>query len=195
MMIKDLIKKNRSVRGYDISREVTDEELREMVDCARLSASSVNMQPLKYVTINTPEGRDKIIGQISFAAKLSELHLPISGTEPMAYIVICQDENISKSGTGYHKDAGIVAQSITLAAAEMGLGACILGYFSPKEMATSLRLAGNLRPLLVIALGKSIEDIRIVEIEEGESTDYYRDENGVHYVPKRRLDDVIVECE
>ena len=193
MMIKDLIKKNRSVRGYDISREVTDEELREMVDCARLSASSVNMQPLKYVTINTPEGRDKIIGQISFAAKLSELHLPISGTEPMAYIVICQDENISKSGTGYHKDAGIVAQSITLAAAEMGLGACILGYFSPKEMATSLRLAGNLRPLLVIALGKSIEDIRIVEIEEGESTDYYRDENGVHYVPKRRLDDVIVE--
>lgn len=195
MMIKDLIKKNRSVRGYDISREVTDEELREMVDCARLSASSVNMQPLKYVTINTLEGRDKIIGQISFAAKLSELHLPISGTEPMAYIVICQDENISKSGTGYHKDAGIVAQSITLAAAEMGLGACILGYFSPKEMATSLRLAGNLRPLLVIALGKSIEDIRIVEIEEGESTDYYRDENGVHYVPKRRLDDVIVEWE
>ena len=193
MMIKDLIKKNRSVRGYDISREVADEELREMVDCARLSASSVNMQPLKYVTINTPEGRDKIIGQISFAAKLSELHLPISGTEPMAYIVICQDENISKSGTGYHKDAGIVAHSITLAAAEMGLGACILGYFSPKEMATSLRLAGNLRPLLVIALGKSIEDIRIVEIEEGESTDYYRDENGVHYVPKRRLDDVIVE--
>ena len=77
----------------------------------------------------------------------------------------------------------------------MGLGACILGYFSPKEMATSLRLAGNLRPLLVIALGKSIEDIRIVEIEEGESTDYYRDENGVHYVPKRRLDDVIVEWE
>lgn len=193
MMIKDLIKKNRSVRGYDISREVTDEELRDMVDCARLSASSVNMQPLKYVTVNTPEGRAKIIGQISFAAKLSELHLPISGTEPMAYIVICQDENISKSGTGYHKDAGIAAQSITLAAAEMGLGACILGYFSPKEMATSLRLAGNLRPLLVIALGKSIEDIRIVEIEEGESTDYYRDENGVHYVPKRRLDDVIVE--
>ena len=47
----------------------------------------------------------------------------------------------------------------------------------------------------MIALGKSIEDIRIVEIEEGESTDYYRDENGVHYVPKRRLDDVIVEWE
>lgn len=62
-------------------------------------------------------------------------------------------------------------------------------------MAKALRLTENLRPLLIIALGKSIEDIRIVEIEEGESTDYYRDENGVHYLPKRKLDDVIVEWE
>ena len=194
-MIKDLIKKNRSVRGYDASREVTNEELHEMVDCARLSASIVNMQPLKYVTVNTSEGRSKIIGQISFAAKLSERHLPFSGTEPMAYIVICQDKTISKSETGYLTDVGIAAQSITLAAAEMGLGACILGYFSPKEMTNALRLTENLRPLLVIALGKSIEDIKIVEIEEGESIDYYRDENGVHYVPKRKLNDVIVEWE
>lgn len=78
-MIRELIKKNRSVRGYDNSREVTVDELRELVDCARLSASSVNMQPLKYVTVNTPKGRSKIIGQISFAAKLSELHLPLLG--------------------------------------------------------------------------------------------------------------------
>jgi hypothetical protein len=35
-------------------------------------------------------------------------------------------------------------------------------------------------------------DVRIVEIEEGESTDYYRDEAGIHYVPKRKLDDVII---
>ena len=36
IMIKDLIKKNRSVRGYDASREVTNEELHEMVDCAKI---------------------------------------------------------------------------------------------------------------------------------------------------------------
>ena len=59
-------------------------------------------------------------------------------------------------------------------------------------MANALKLTENLRPLLVIALGKSIEDIRIVEIEECESTDYYRDEAGIHYVPKRKLDDVII---
>ena len=191
-MIKDLIKKNRSVRGYDNSRDVTIEELREMVDCGRLSASSVNMQPLKYILVNTVDGKARVLKQVSFAAKLSTLKLPHRGSEPMAYIVICQDEQISKSETGFLRDVGIVAQSITLAATELGLGACMLGYFSPDKLRQALDLSENLKPLLVISLGKSVEDIRIVEIEEGESTDYYRDEAGIHYVPKRKLDDVII---
>lgn len=191
-MIKDLIKKNRSVRGYDNSREVTIEELREMVDCARLSASSVNMQPLKYILVNTVDGKARVLKQVSFAAKLSTLKLPHRGSEPMAYIVICQDEQISKSETGFLRDVGIAAQSITLAATELGLGACMLGYFSPDKLRQALDLSENLKPQLVISLGKSVEDIRIVDIEEGESTDYYRDEAGIHYVPKRKLDDVII---
>ena len=191
-MIKDLIKKNRSVRGYDNSRDVTIEELREMVDCARLSASSVNMQPLKYILVNTVDGKARVLKQVSFAAKLSTLKLPHRESEPMAYIVICQDEQISKSETGFLRDVGIAAQSITLAAAELGLGACLLGYFSPQKLAQTLGLSENLRPQLVVSLGKSVEDVRIVEIEEGESTDYYRDEAGIHYVPKRKLDDVII---
>lgn len=191
-MIKDLIKKNRSVRGYDNSRDVTIEELREMVDCARLSASSVNMQPLKYILVNTVDGKARVLKQVSFAAKLSTLKLPHRGSEPMAYIVICQDEQISKSETGFLRDVGIAAQSITLAATELGLGACMLGYFSPDKLRQALDLSENLKPQLVISLGKSVEDIRIVDIEEGESTDYYRDESGIHYVPKRKLDDVII---
>ena len=191
-MIKDLIKKNRSVRGYDNSREVTIEELREMVDCARLSASSVNMQPLKYILVNTVDGKARVLKQVSFAAKLSTLKLPHRGSEPMAYIVICQDEQISKSETGFLRDVGIAAQSITLAATELGLGACMLGYFSPDKLRQALDLSENLKPQLVISLGKSVEAVRIVEIEEGESTDYYRDEAGIHYVPKRKLDDVII---
>lgn len=191
-MIKDLIKKNRSVRGYDNSRDVTIEELREMVDCARLSASSVNMQPLKYILVNTVDGKARVLEQVSFAAKLSTLKLPHRGSEPMAYIVICQDEQISKSETGFLRDVGIAAQSITLAATELGLGACMLGYFSPDKLRQALDLSENLKPQLVISLGKSVEDIRIVDIEEGESTDYYRDEAGIHYVPKRKLDDVII---
>ena len=68
----------------------------------------------------------------------------------------------------------------------------MLGYFSPDKLRQALDVSENLKPQLVISLGKSVEDIRIVDIEEGESTDYYRDEAGIHYVPKRKLDDVII---
>ena len=68
----------------------------------------------------------------------------------------------------------------------------MLGYFSSDKLRQALDLSENLKPQLVISLGKSVEDVRIVEIEEGESTDYYRDEAGIHYVPKRILDDVII---
>ena len=59
-MLKDLIIKNRSYRGYDSGRKVTREELEDMVDCARLSASSVNRQPLKYYLAWEQEEVDRI---------------------------------------------------------------------------------------------------------------------------------------
>ena len=43
----------------------------------------------------------------------------------------------------------------------------------------------------MLALGRPIEDIRIVDMEKGDVR-YYRDENKVHYVPKRPLEDVII---
>ena len=57
-MIKDLVQKNRSYRGYDESRKVTREELVHLVECARLAPSSVNMQPLRYYLIHTQEELD-----------------------------------------------------------------------------------------------------------------------------------------
>lgn len=59
-MFKDLVKANRSYRGFDESRRVTREELTEMVDCARLAASSVNMQPFQYYLAWEKEDVDRI---------------------------------------------------------------------------------------------------------------------------------------
>ena len=47
-------------------------------------------------------------------------------------------------------------------------------------------------PLLVIAVGKSAEKIQIVDINAGDDHSYYR-EDGVHYVPKVVVDDLIIE--
>lgn len=120
-MLKDLVLKNRSYRGFNPNRPVTFEELTDMVDCARLTASTVNIQPMKYYLAWQKEQTDKILPCIKFAKALANIQLPHPGTKPTAYIVILLDKSISDNVARYQRDYGIAAQTILLRAAEMGL--------------------------------------------------------------------------
>lgn len=116
-MIKDLIIKNRSYRGYDETYYFTKEQLINYVDGARLCASSINIQPLKYyIAWKNPEV-GIIQSRIKWARQLPQMTLPHPGMAPTAFIVICQDETISDNLNRFMKDIGIVAQSILLMAA------------------------------------------------------------------------------
>ena len=187
-----LVRLNRSCRGYDESRKVTREELLRMVDCARLTASSVNLQPLKYYLAWEPEAVGRIQPLTGWARNLPEMTLPHKGMYPTAFIVICQDRSISDSLARFQKDVGIAAQTILLAAVEMGLGGCMIGNFEARRVKDALELPEELAPMLIVAIGKPAEEIVIREIEPGEPTPYYRDEQDVHYVPKRKLADIVI---
>lgn len=191
-MLKDLIVKSRSYRGYDESRRITEDELREFVDCARFAPSSVNGQPFKYYLAWEKEKVDLIQPMTKWARALPDMELPHKGMCPTGFIVICQDTNIGPNLARYQKDVGIVAQTMLLAATEIGLGGCMIGNFQPKEVKEKLELSDNLEPMLIVAFGKPNEEIVLVEIDEGDSIKYYRDEKDVHYVPKRKLDDIIL---
>ena len=54
-----------------------------------------------------------------------------------------------------------------------------------------MNLAPHLQPVLILALGKRDEKVEIVDVKEGKTT-YYRDENDVHYVPKRSLEEELI---
>lgn len=191
-MLKDLIKANRSCRGFDRTRHVTKKELSEMVDCARLSAAGINLQMLKYYITNNRKETAKLNGMVKFGAMLPELNLPFKGEEPPAFILICQDLDISDNEDHFLMDVGIAAQSITLAATEMGLAACMIGNYSPSKVQEAIGLSPNLRVKLIIAVGKSAETARIVRVPASGKTAYYRNEKGEHCVPKRSLKDVLI---
>ena len=59
-------------------------------------------------------------------------------------------------------------------------------------LANETKLPEELAPMLIVAIGKPAEEIVIREIEPGEPTPYYRDEQDVHYVPKRKLADIVI---
>lgn len=191
-MFKDLVKKSRSYRGYDESYQMTREDLMDLVDCARFAPSSINAQPFRYYLAWEQETVKKIQPLTGWARALPQLQLPHEGMCPTGFIVICQDMNLGQSLPRYQKDVGIVAQTILLAAAEKGYGGCMIGNYSAKAVQDTLELPDHLSPVLIVALGKPKEEIVLTEAAEGEDIKYYRDENDVHYVPKRKLEDIII---
>ena len=191
-MIKELVKKSRSFRGYDESRKISREELMELVDCARFAPSSVNRQPFQYLLACEQADLDKIQPLTGWAKALPDMKLPHPGHCPQAFIVICQNTDWDPDLNRYIRDVGIVAQTMLLAAAEKELGGIMIGSFSPKRIAEAMKLPENIVPMLIVAFGKPDEKIILTEVEAGESLKYYRDEQDTHYVPKRKLKDIVL---
>lgn len=132
-MIKDLVRKNRSYRGYDESRKISEEELRDLIDTARLAGSAANLQPLKYRLVYTDEEVAKLNAITRWGKMLKDIELPHKGMFPTAYIVICVDTQISKAPENANTDIGIAAQSMLLAAVEQGLGGCMIGNYEKAQ--------------------------------------------------------------
>jgi len=189
--LKELVLKNRSYRGFDRSVNQTRQELLSLIDHARLMPSTRNFQPLKYFIVNEDELVTKIQSHTKWAGSLTDIKLPFEGTEPTSFIVIVHDTLIDANIGAFQKDVGIAGAAITLAAAEQSLGCCMIGAFNPQGIKNVLNLAENLAPVLVIAVGSPIEDIILTDCENGDVT-YYRGDNNLHYVPKRTLEEIVL---
>lgn len=188
-MIRDLIERNRSYRRFHQSVSIDISTLRELVDLARLSASGANLQPLKYVLSCDPQQNEAIFAHLAWAGYLLDWLGPAEGERPAAYIVILGDKNISSS---FGCDHGIAAQSILLGAVDRELGGCMLGSINRKGLTKTLGLDDHLEVLLVVALGKPAEKIVLEDLAPEGSIKYYRDDQGVHHVPKRSLEEIII---
>lgn len=191
-MFLDLVKQARSHRGFRQDRKVTRQELEHLVECARFTPAARNDQVLKYYLAEKPETVAAIQPLTKWAGALAELHLPRKGAEPVAYIVICLDGSLAENPAPYQRDVGIVAQTILLAAAEMGLNGCMIGSFAAGELREKLGLPEAIKPQLLLALGEGTDRIVMTDVGEDGSTTYYRDAGDTHYVPKRTLEQLIL---
>lgn len=188
MALIDLIKKNRSYRRFNQSREIPLEHLALMVEAARYSASSRNIQPLKYYISNSIKTNSIIFPNLAWAGYLTDWDGPEEGERPSAYIIQLLDKNISATASCDH---GITAQSILLQAVELGYGGCIVASVKREHLAAQLNLPYNLEILQIIALGEPVEEVVVDDLHDN-GYKYWREENGKHHVPKRTLRELIV---
>ena len=188
-MLSDLIRKNRSCRRFYQNHGVDQETLEGFVNLARLTASGANLQPLKYILSCQSSTNAEIFSCLAWAGYLKDWSGPQEGERPAAYIIMLGDTDISRDAG---IDPGIAAQSILLAARETGLAGCMLGAIKKEKLSEMLHIPPRFKILLVLALGKPKEMIEVETVGVDGNIKYWRDDDDVHHVPKRNLDDIII---
>jgi nitroreductase len=144
---------------------------------------------LKYFLSCQPEINARIFPHLAWAGYLKDWGGPKEGERPSAYIIVLGDKTITHE---FGCDHGIAAQSILLGAVEKGLGGCIIGSVRRNELSRELNIPDQFDILIVIALGKPKEQVVIETVGADGNIKYWRDEQGIHHVPKRTLEEIII---
>lgn len=189
-MLKKLVRKNRSYRRFDESCRITVKQINQLLNLARLCPSAANLQQLRYYFSVSHKTNELIFEHLSWAAYLRDWHGPKPGERPTGYIVMLGPVNISKH---LLIDTGIAAQTILLGAVEIGLGGCQIASVKKDELHIALNLPAELEIILVLALGKPVEQVVVEKVIDPEDIEYWNDEFEIHHVPKRALKDLIIK--
>ncbi|RPH49528.1 MAG: nitroreductase family protein [Desulfobacteraceae bacterium] len=189
MTVKEIVLKNRSYRRFYQDTTIDINTLKELLELSRFSASGGNIQPLKYILSSESEKNALIFRNLAWAAYLKNWAGPAEGERPAAYIIVMGDKKIKDS---FGHDPGIAVQSMLLGAVEKGLGGCIIGSINKDSLRKDLNIPDQYEILLVIALGKPKESVVIEQLGPKGDIKYWRDDKGIHHVPKRSLEELIV---
>lgn len=188
---RSLLERNRTYRRFDGSWRVSDADLCRLVELTRYCASGRNLQPLRYRPVTGETECAAVFPTLAWAGYYKEWAGPAEGERPTAYLVQCLDTRLTASCLC---DDGLQLEAITLGATASGLGCCIIKSFNVKVLREVLRLPEYLTPLYVVALGKPAETV-VLESTDGTpcaNIEYYRDAQGVHHVPKRPLQELVI---
>ncbi len=189
-MLLDLVKRARSYRRYDPTKPLYKDDLKAFVEAARLTPSAGNLQRLRYLAVTEKSEVLTLTKEVKWAGYLSDWDGPADSEAPAAYLILLSPESTGVSQI----DVGIAAETILLAAAEAGVGGCMILNFPREALTERYKLASNYKIELVISLGVPAEKVEIEMMKEG-NVRYYRDENDVHHVPKRARSEIFLTPE
>ncbi|OGR18047.1 MAG: nitroreductase [Desulfobacterales bacterium GWB2_56_26] len=190
--MQEIIAKTRTFRRFIQKERISLTTLEELIDLARLGGSARNGQPWQYMMINTPELCAKVFPFLGWAGYLTDWKGPVEGERPSAYILcLLNKQRLKGSESEAQFDLGVATQNLLLGAMEKRIGGCRIGAFNP-QLASLFDMPDHLQLSLIVALGKPRETVILEECKNDEDIRYWRDEHGVHHVPKRTLESCLV---
>jgi nitroreductase len=184
--LKTLITKARTTRRFKKDSEVCVNDLKEILDLARITSSAKNMQPIKYILVTKKDNVLQLAQTATWAAHLKDWNQS-EEERPSAFILMLNDQMID----GFPMfDAGASFTAISLAAKAKGLATCPMASID-KELCKKLFVVPDCYDIMIgIAVGVESEEVKLVNTNG--DTNYYRLEDGTHCVPKRSLEQIIV---
>lgn len=185
----NLVEEARTCRRFVEDKALSQNDLEWLLDCARLAPCGRNAQELRFITVKLGETWEKLFALTRWAGALKDWDGPKPGERPSAFIAVLMPE---RGGDILCFDVGIACQTMQLAATSRGWGACMIYSFERKDAHTLLQVDPNYRIALLLGLGVALEKRVIAPMPPDGSFTYWRDENQVHHVPKRKLNELIV---
>lgn len=185
MNVYDVILSRRSIRRFQ-QKPIDVEKLKKFVNAGRLAPSAANLQPIEYFIVDKKEICLKIFDTLSWAGYIKPKWIPSQEERPTAYIIVLINDINNKY---YLRDVGIATENIVLAAEEENIGSCILCKINREKIREILKIPIEIEVDSVIALGYKDEQPVVEDMVE--SIKYWRDENEVMHVPKRKLENIL----
>lgn len=186
--IYGLVMQNRSYRRFDHSKKLGHIYFRALVDVARNTQSAANLQPLRYISVSMPDMVDKIYPYMRWAGYLSDWDGPVENERPVGYVIVLTEKEKNRFA---QVDAGLAMQNMCMFAMAGGVGSCMIGNMDQDGIRTLLEIDEKYEIVYAVAFGYPVEEVVLEEFAG--DVKYYRDEQQVHHVPKRSLNDVLVK--
>ena len=185
----DVIKGRKSVKYFNPNVKIKREEIIEMLNEANIAPSSCNLQPWRYIVVDTPEGKEKlgsanynkiqndpsaamiiVLGDLNHYGKFDEIYGEAVKKGYMTEEVKDgfekgmgpQLENLAtdKNREGVYFDCGLWTMQFANIAYAKGYDTNIIGGFIREKVAELFELEENLIPVMLIALGKKEKEAR-----------------------------------
>lgn len=189
MDFRQLVEAARTCRRFYEDRPLQMGDLAWLVDCARLTPSARNAQQLRFVLVSQGATCQELFGLTRWAGALKDWNGPHPGERPTGFVVLLMPQ---AAGELACYDAGIAAQTIQLAASSRGWGCCIILSFDRQKAARLLHVPDSMKVALVLGLGVAKEERVVAPLPADGSVAYWRDATGLHHVPKRSLDELVI---
>jgi nitroreductase len=181
MNVIEAITSRRSIKHYDPHHKLTEQEIAKLMALAMLSPTAFNIQHWRFVLVTDPVLRQQIRAVSWNQAQVEEASLLIVLTadlqawakNPQRYWANApqpvQDYLVPAIGHYYEnnehaqrdeamRSCGIAAQTIMLAAKEMGYDTCPMDGFDFDAVSKLLNLPDDHTPAMFITVGKAIKE-------------------------------------